>query len=246
MSGTIINHRQLNIEVDKGGLISILNNILKNTENGMELFINDNKTTIDEAIHKIGRFSYLDIIDSNTYMGRQSKFMNNDTITDIRKWGNEKEISIVNIHYLSDTRFVIALLEEEANIGVRTWLYILNKISYKECIIDDITIEYRKGFQFFNHSGSHIASMENGNLHYDYYPSTSYVDLISGDKHAMHFGTLILKELNYELDDLDIVLDEKLYDNMDEYEKLNHQKKILQRKISELKEKLPGLKDRIA
>lgn len=202
-------------DVDKKRIEEIVES-LRNLRLAQSDFINNNNTTL-----------LYDLI---------ADLMQNDT-------GQKepyKSVYMIGIEYKSDNDIIINLWDSMAIYAQYVWLSMVHNIDCKECIIDEMGVEYTKWVEYVWHEGTHFIRKENGNVHYDFYPAENYEKLLEEGVQAIHFGKSVLYDLYNELYSLYIYLEGA---EGDQYYKLCNEIKQIENEIEAMKQKLEKIPD---
>lgn len=188
------------LKLDKSQFVNLINTVLKNIGSTEFLSEDADKKRMEEVIEylcelKFNQYDFINNKNDNLFYVSIANQMQNDT------WQNEqyKSVDIRCIEYKSDNDIIIKLWDSMAIYAKYFWLSMTKNIDCKECIIDEMGVEYTKWVEYVWHEGTHFIRKENGNVHYDFYPAENYEKLLEEGVHAIHFGESILYDLYNEL-----------------------------------------------
>ena len=229
------------LKLDKSQVVNLINTILKNRGSKEFLSKDVDKNRIEEVVESLRnlRLAQSDFINNNNttlLYDSIANLMQNDT-------GQKepyKSVYIMCVEYNSDNNIIIKLWDSMAIYAKYVWLSMVNNIDCKECIIDEMCVEYTKWVEYVWHEGTHFMRKENGNIHYDYYSAKNYEKLMGEGIHSIHFGESILYDLYNELYSLYIYLEGA---EGDQYLELCNEIKQKENEIEVMKqklEKIPG------
>lgn len=224
------------LKLDKIQTINLINTVLKNT--GVNEFLSedvDEKRIVEvvESMYELelAQSDFVNTQNANSFNVLGASLMLNDT------WEKEQynSIDIMSIEYKSDTEIIIKLWDSKPYDGKYQWLSVAYNIDCKECIIDELEVEYSKWFQDVWHKGTHFIRKENGSFHYDYYSAENYQKLMEEGIHTIHFGESLLYDLDNQLYNLHIELEAAEGEHK---EQIRREIKQKESEIEDIKEKV--------
>ena len=231
----------ISLKLDKSQFVNLINTVLKNIGSTEFLSEDADKKRMEEVFIYLCEleFNHYDFINNkndNLFYDSIANQMQNDT------WQNEqyKSVDISGFEYKSDNEILIKLWDSMAIYAKYFWLSMTKNIDCKECIIDEMGVEYTKWVKYVWHEGTHFIRKENGNVHYDYYPAENYEKLLEEGVHSIHFGESILYDLYNRLFTLHIELKgaegDLYYEICNEIKQKENEIGVMKQKV----EKIPG------
>lgn len=198
---------QILLKLDKSQFVNLINTVLKNIGSTEFLSEDADKKRMEEVFEylcelEFNQYDFINNKNDNLFYDSIANQMQNDT------WQNEqyKSVNIMCVDYKSDNDIIIKLWDSMASYAKYFWLSMTSDIDCKECIIDEMGVEYTKWVEYVWHEGTHFIRKENGNIHYDYYPAENYHRLMEEGVHPVHFAESIFYDLYNELHTIYIYL----------------------------------------
>ena len=224
------------LKLDKIQTINLINIVLKNTGGNEFLSEDVDEKRIEEVVESLSDLSlaqsdFINNKNTSLFYNSIASLMQNDTWQN----GQYKSVNIRCVEYKSDNDIIIELWDSMSIYAKYVWLSMVYNIDCKECIIDELEVEYSKWFQDVWHEGTHFIRKENSNVHYDYYSAENYRKLMEEGVHTIHFGKNILYDLDTLLYNLHVELEATEGEHK---EQIRREIKKKESEIEDIKEKV--------